>query len=122
MSTEPPGLRQDAAAKMQPAVTDRSPGMLKAQEAAEFARVLIEKYGADALAYAHDRAQRAIDVGDALALDAWHDVIAETRRLLGKIANASRASGSQKNPRVNHRPPLLELGGLVHHGEKSVGE
>ena len=88
MSIDRLGLRQDDAAGMQPVVADRSPGMLRAQEAAEFARVLTEKYGADALAYAHDRAQRAVDVGDALALDAWHEVIAATRRLLGQVANA----------------------------------
>ena len=86
MSIDRLELRQDAAAGMRPRAADRSPGMLRAQEAAEFARVLTEKYGADALAYAHDRAQRAVDVGDALALDAWHEVIAATRRLLGRMA------------------------------------
>jgi hypothetical protein len=73
---------------MEPSAADRSLGMLRAQEAAEFARVLTQKYGVDALAYAQDRAQRAVDVGDALALDAWYDVIAATRRLLGRMANA----------------------------------
>jgi hypothetical protein len=88
MSIDRLGLRQDAAAGTQSRAADRSPSMLGAQEAAEFARVLTEKYGADALAYAHARAQRAVEVGDALALDAWREVIVATHRLLGQTANA----------------------------------
>jgi hypothetical protein len=88
MSIERRKLRQDAAPRAEAGAGDRSLGMLRAQEAAEYARVLTEKYGADALAYAQDRAQRAVDVGDALALDAWHEVIAATRRLLGSMASA----------------------------------
>jgi hypothetical protein len=88
MSTDRRPLRHDDAAGKEARVADRSSPMLDAQQAAEFARVLIEKYGADALAYAHDRAQRAVDVGDELALDAWHDVIAAARSLLQRMASA----------------------------------
>lgn len=66
----------------------RSNGMLEAREAAEIARVLTEKYGADALSFARDRAKRAVEVGDELALDAWRTVIAATQRLLTQIADA----------------------------------
>jgi hypothetical protein len=80
-------LRHDDAVASDGREVDGSSSMLNAQQAAEFARVLIEKYGADALTYAHDRAQRAVDVGDELALDAWHDVIAATQGLLQRIAS-----------------------------------
>jgi hypothetical protein len=81
-------LRHDAAAGMEAGVAERSLPMLPAREAAKFARVLIEKYGADALAFAGDRAQRAVDVGDELAVDAWREVIAAAQRLLQRPASA----------------------------------
>lgn len=56
--------------------------MLEASDAARIARSLTEKYGADALAFAQDRARRAVEVGDALALEAWRAVIEATRALL----------------------------------------
>jgi hypothetical protein len=56
--------------------------MLEATEAAEYARVLTAKYGVEALALAHDRARRAGEVGDQLALEAWRAVIAATESLL----------------------------------------
>jgi hypothetical protein len=81
-------LRQDAAAGIGAGVAERCSGMLEAEEAAEYARVLTEKYGADALAFAHHRAQRAIEVGDELALAAWRAVIAATQGLLRQAADA----------------------------------
>jgi hypothetical protein len=84
MSTDrqmPP--RQDAAAGIDGGgVAERCSGMLEAKEAAGYARVLTEKYGSDALAFAHDRARLAGEVGDELALAAWHAVIAATQHLL----------------------------------------
>lgn len=81
-------LRHRGAAGMEEAgAPGRSRGMLEAREAAEIARVLTEKYGADALAFARDRAKRAVEVGDELALDAWRTVIAATQRLLTHIAD-----------------------------------
>jgi len=81
-------LRHDAAAGMEAGVAARSSRMLPAREAAEFARILTEKYGADALAFARDRAQRAVEVGDELAVDAWREVIAATQSLLQRTASA----------------------------------
>jgi hypothetical protein len=83
MSTErvPPGPRE-----AKPAV-QRSTVMLAAPDAAQIARTLIEKYGADALAFARERAQRAVEVGDELALDAWRLVIEATQRGLRQIAD-----------------------------------
>jgi hypothetical protein len=66
----------------------RSSVLSEAPDAVQIARQLTEKYGIDALAFAEDRAQRAREVGDQFALDAWRDVIAATRRLLSKVADA----------------------------------
>lgn len=66
----------------------RSSVLSEAPDAAQIARQLTEKYGSDALAFAEDRAQRAREVGDQFALDAWRDVIAATRHLLRKVADA----------------------------------
>jgi hypothetical protein len=60
----------------------------EAPDAPQIARQLIEKYGIDALAFAEDRAQRAREIGDEFALDAWRDVIAATRLLLRRVADA----------------------------------
>jgi hypothetical protein len=62
--------------------------MLNATDAARIARGLTEKYGADALSFAEERARRAIEVGDDLALDAWRAVIAATEALLRRMADA----------------------------------
>lgn len=78
-----PALRREALAPL-----ERSSVMLEAPDAARIARGLTEKYGADALALALDRAQRAIEVGDELALDAWREVIDELRTLLQQMADA----------------------------------
>ncbi len=67
---------------------ERSSIMLEASDAARIARGLTEKYGVDALSFAQDRAQRAVEVGDDLALDAWRAVIAATRALLRRMADA----------------------------------
>jgi hypothetical protein len=75
-------LRQEGAARERSGVRDRSLPMLPALEAARIARDLTEKYGSDALAFARDRAARAIEVGDDLAHEAWQSVIDATRRLL----------------------------------------
>ena len=61
---------------------------LGAEDAAQIARTLTEKYGADALAFARDRAARAREVGDELALEAWRLVIRATQNLLRNIADA----------------------------------
>jgi hypothetical protein len=67
---------------------ERSPVMLEALDAARIARGLTEKYGADALAFAEDRARRAVEIGDDVALDAWRAVIAATEALLRPVAEA----------------------------------
>ncbi|HZB91968.1 MAG TPA: hypothetical protein VE397_11030 [Stellaceae bacterium] len=56
--------------------------LLEAPDAAQIARQLTEKYGVDALALAEARAERASEIGDMLALEAWQAVIAATQRLL----------------------------------------
>ena len=91
MSTER-ALRGQAQKKLEDeeasATLERSPVMLDATDAARIARGLTEKYGADALAFAQDRAQRAVEIGDELALDAWRAVIEATRALLRHMADA----------------------------------
>jgi hypothetical protein len=67
---------------------ERSSAMLDATDAARIARGLTEKYGRDALSFAEERAQRAIEVGDELALGAWRAVIAATEALLHRMADA----------------------------------
>lgn len=62
--------------------------MIEAPDAARIARTLTEKYGADALAFAQQRAERAAAIGDELALAAWRSVIAATQSLLRQIADA----------------------------------
>lgn len=67
---------------------ERSSVMLEAPDAARIARGLTEKYGTDALALAQDRAQRAVEVGDELALEAWQAVIEAMRTLQQQMADA----------------------------------
>jgi hypothetical protein len=66
----------------------RSSDWMEAPDAAQIARTLTEKYGIDALAFAHQRAERAASVGDELALAAWHSVIAATQNLLWRGTDA----------------------------------
>jgi len=60
-------------------------------DASEIARTLIDKYGAAALSFARERAARAIEVRDELALEAWRSVIEATKRQL-------RRAGSDPGP------------------------
>ena len=62
----------------------RAPPVRHPPDATEIARRLIDKYGAAALSLARERAGRAIEVGDELALDSWRSVIEATKRLLGQ--------------------------------------
>lgn len=75
-------LRQVGAGRVRGRAFDRYPPMLQAQEATRIAHTLTEKYGRDALPLARDRAARAAEVGDDLALDAWRSVIEATKALL----------------------------------------
>jgi hypothetical protein len=63
-------------------VARRSSPMLEAPDAIQIAHTLIEKYGATAVAFARDRAARALEVGDDIAANAWESVIEATRTLL----------------------------------------
>ncbi|HUC66363.1 MAG TPA: hypothetical protein VMA53_13080 [Stellaceae bacterium] len=60
--------------------------MLEPSDAAQIAQQIIEKYGVDALAFAQSRVLSAREVGDELALEAWHAVIAAMQSLLQPIA------------------------------------
>lgn len=84
MSTDPPG--ETAASHRDPGAGRirilRAPASREAPDAAEVARTLTEKYGAEALAFARGRAARAKEIGDELALDSWRRVIEATRLLL----------------------------------------
>lgn len=55
---------------------------------AQIARSLTDKYGPDALAFAQERAKRAVEIGDDLALDAWRAVIHVMRAMLRQMADA----------------------------------
>lgn len=65
---------------------ERSPSTMEAPDAHQIARNLTEKYGSAALSFARERAARALEVGDDLALDAWQSVIEATRTLLRRGA------------------------------------
>jgi hypothetical protein len=67
-------------------VPERSSPVLEAPDATQIARNLTEKYGPAALAFARERAARAVEVGDELAVDAWRSVIEATRTLLREVA------------------------------------
>lgn len=56
--------------------------LLEASEAARIATTLAMKYGSDALGYVRARAERAQEVGDDLAYDAWLCVLDATESLL----------------------------------------
>ena len=85
---QPGDLRHDAAVMAEAGGDERSPAMIGAPDTEQIARQLTEKYGWDALPFARDRAARALEVGDQLALDAWRSVIAATQSLLQQIAEA----------------------------------
>ncbi|HKW54019.1 MAG TPA: hypothetical protein VJO12_10020 [Stellaceae bacterium] len=75
--------RQDSGATVQLLrVARRSSPMLEAPDAIQIAHTLTEKYGAAAVAFARERAARAVEVGDDIAADAWQSVIEATRTLL----------------------------------------
>jgi hypothetical protein len=67
-------------------VARRSSPMLEAPDAIQIAHTLTEKYGAAAIAFARDRAARAVEVGDDIAADAWQSVIEAARTLLRRAA------------------------------------
>lgn len=80
-------VRQDSGAAVQLLrVARRSSSVLEAPNATQIARNLTEKYGPAAIAFARERAARAVEVGDDLAADAWQSVIEATRTLLREIA------------------------------------
>jgi hypothetical protein len=60
----------------------RAPRLRALPDATEIARTLIDKYGAGAISFARERAARAVEVEDELALAAWRSVIAAAKRLL----------------------------------------
>ena len=89
MSIDPPrSLRHGDAGLAELGSEDRSPGMFEGPDALQMASALIEKYGHDALDFACERAARAHDVGDDVALDAWRLVIEAAHRLLPDMPDA----------------------------------
>jgi hypothetical protein len=80
------GRQESGAAVQLLRVARRSPAVLEAPDATQIARNLTEKYGPAAIAFARERAARAVEVGDELAADAWQSVIEATRTLLREIA------------------------------------
>jgi HEAT repeat protein len=67
-------------------------------DAAQIARALTEKYGSDALRFARDRARRAREIGDEIAVEAWRNVIEETQHLLR--STAAHGSGRAATCRI----------------------
>jgi len=86
ISTSSLGRQESGAAVQLLRVAKRSSPMLEAPNATQIARNLTEKYGPAAIAFARERAARAVEVGDDLAADAWQSVIEATRTLLREIA------------------------------------
>ncbi len=86
ISTSSLGRQENGGAMQLLRVTRRSSPMLEAPNATQIARNLTEKYGPAAIAFARERAARAVEVGDDLAADAWQSVIEATRTLLREIA------------------------------------
>ncbi len=86
-AAEASGLRRDGALGVQLLrLRERSPSGMEAPDAYQIARNLTEKYGPAALSFARERAARAVEVGDDLALDAWESVIEATQSLLRQAA------------------------------------
>lgn len=86
ISTSSLGRQESGAAVQLLRVARRSSPVLEAPNATQIARNLTEKYGPAAIAFARERAARAVEVGDDLAADAWQSVIEATRTLLREIA------------------------------------
>lgn len=87
MSTENPTEGERAAGSANAAPSRKRPRqLLEPSDAAQIAQQIIEKYGVDALAFAQSRVLSAREVGDELALEAWHAVIAAMQSLLQPIA------------------------------------
>ena len=57
--------------------------LLEHGEAARIAGELADKYGAEAIAHVHARAERAQAVGDDLAYGAWRSVLEATKSRIG---------------------------------------
>lgn len=51
-------------------------------EARRIAEELAQKYGGDAIDYVRDRTERAMEVGDDVALSIWRKVMCATTELL----------------------------------------
>jgi hypothetical protein len=81
-------LRHGAAGTAETPAVERSSDMFEGPDPLQMAQALTDKYGPDALAFARERAARALAVGDFIALDAWRLVIDETQRLLREMADA----------------------------------
>lgn len=86
ISTSSLGRQESGAAVQLLRVARRSSPVLEAPNPTQIARNLTEKYGPAAIAFARERAARAVEVGDDLAADAWQSVIEATRTLLREIA------------------------------------
>lgn len=86
ISTSSPRRQESGATVQLLRVPRRSTPMLEAPDAIQIAHTLIEKYGATAIAFARDRAARAIEVGDDIAAQSWESVIEATRTLLRQAA------------------------------------
>jgi hypothetical protein len=87
VSTENPAAGPRAAGSANaPPSRKRPRQLLEPSDAAQIAQQIIEKYGVDALAFAQGRARSAREVGDDLALEAWHAVIAAMQSLLRRVA------------------------------------
>jgi len=87
VSTENPTEGERAAGSANAAPSRKRPRqLLEPSDAAQIAQQIIEKYGVDALAFAQSRVLSAREVGDELALEAWHAVIAAMQSLLQPIA------------------------------------
>jgi hypothetical protein len=58
--------------------------LLETDEAERIAEDLAAKYGEDAIPYVRARADRAQEIGDELAYDAWQAVLDATESLLSR--------------------------------------
>jgi hypothetical protein len=86
VSTENPAEGERVAGSANAPSRKRPRQLLEPSDAAQIAQQIIEKYGVDALAFAQSRVLSAREVGDELALEAWHTVIAAMQPLLRGIA------------------------------------
>jgi hypothetical protein len=87
VSTENPAEGGRAAGSANAAPSRKRPRqLLEPSDAAQIAQQIIEKHGVDALGFAQSRVLSAREVGDELALEAWHTVIAAMQALLRRMA------------------------------------